>query len=483
MLFETFNIENQWLSSGERRLNASSYAKGSIKMLNLLDKLKRSGLNIENLSIFSDNIFAGKRSKRLFTTQRHGLPYLMPIDLFAFKLKPRKWIRRETKDLKNWRVSENIILISQSGTLGRVLITNKLFKDIILSQNIIRYVPNEVGLTKIGYIFAYLSSWMGQALITKDQYGAAIRHIEPHHIANIPIPIVPVLEDTINQKILEAHRLREEAQELLLRAELLLFSELKLPEIDEEDIEYFDAVHGATIKSFEVNVSELNMRLDASYHLPLAHLAVKKINETECGTAKRLEEVAYPFLPHRFKRPYVKSSSDGVHLLQGSHIALIKPLGIKYIWNKMKNLQSYIVKRNWLLVTCSGTIGKLSMVREQWNGWAATNHLLRIVPNETKKPPENNIHPGYLNVFLLSVYGQVQFQSRIYGGVVDEIGEAGELVNDIFILKPKDKRIENKIGDIVFQAYDKRDKANQLEKDAINILESKIKELTHFDLA
>jgi len=78
---------------------------------------------------------------------------------------------------------------------------------------------------------------------------------------------------------------------------------------------------------------------------------------------------------------------------------------------------------------------------------------------------------------LLSIYGQVQFQRLIYGGVVDEIGEAGELFNDILILKPKNKDIENKIGNFTFEAYDKRDKANQVEDEAIKSLERRLKEI------
>jgi type I restriction enzyme S subunit len=137
----------------------------------------------------------------------------------------------------------------------------------------------------------------------------------------------------------------------------------------------------------------------------------------------------------------------------------------------MKNLNAYIVRKNWILVTCSGTIGRLSIVRDYWDEWAATNHLLRIIPNE------NEIHPGYLIAFLLSIYGQVQFQRLIYGGVVDEIGEAGELFNDILILKPQNKDIENRIGNFTFEAYDKRDKANQIEDEAIKLLERRLKEI------
>jgi len=185
-----------------------------------------------------------------------------------------------------------------------------------------------------------------------------------------------------------------------------------------------------------------------------------------------LTNVADSFVPPRFKRAYVKDASDGLPLLQGTHIPQIKPQDIKYIWKGMKNLESYIIRKNWICVTCSGTIGRLSLIRDGWDGWAATNHLLRVVPKESE------IHPGYLGVFLLSIYGQAQFQRLTYGGVVDEIGEAGELFDDILVLKPENKTLEDRIGNLVYDAYDKRDKANQLEDEAINLLENKLRELT-----
>jgi type I restriction enzyme S subunit len=133
----------------------------------------------------------------------------------------------------------------------------------------------------------------------------------------------------------------------------------------------------------------------------------------------------------------------------------------------MKGIDIYRVKRNWILVTCSGTIGRTSLVRNYWHDWTATNHLLRIVPQE------NDINPGYLTAFLLSIYGRVQFQRLIYGGVVDEIGEAGELFNDILILKPNSD-LQNEIGRLVYQAYDEKDRANIIENEAVSLLESKL---------
>ncbi|MFC1862252.1 hypothetical protein ACFLX6_03090 [Chloroflexota bacterium] len=50
----------------------------------------------------------------------------------------------------------------------------------------------------------------------------------------------------------------------------------------------------------------------------------------------------------------------------------------------------------------------------------------------------------------------MQFQRLIYGGVVDEIREAGELFNNILVLKPKNKEVEDKIGNLTFKSSNKK---------------------------
>lgn len=468
--FQVFEIESRWLYEGEKRLDASFYAQDVIASKILIGELEERGVEIGSVESMPKDIFHRARFRRNYVGIGRGQPFLTPTDLFMFPLKPRKSVVDPPEGLE---VSPEWILITCSGTVGRTIIANKFISECVLSHDIIRVVPKNKEF--LGYLYAYLNTWIGQAFLTKDQYGATVKHIEPHHVASIPIPRIPELEEEINQRIFEVHRLREEAQELLLKAEDMLYSELGLAEIDEDVVEYFGGERGRIVKAFEIKASELNGRLDASYHIPLFHLTTQNLIKAKSGIIKRLGNVAYSFVPPRFKRAYVRDPSDGVPLLQGTHVPQIKPQDIKYIWKEMKNLNLYIVRKNWILVTCSGSIGRLSLIRDFWDEWIATNHLLRVIPDL------NEIHPGYLTAFLLSIYGQVQFQRLVYGGVVDEIGEAGELFNDILILKPKDKDIEDKIGDLVFEAYDKRDKANQIEDEAIKLLERRLEELAEVE--
>lgn len=459
----TFEVQSKWVVEGEKRLNASSFSPDAANSLLLIDNLRMRGIKIDDVDCTVKDSFYPSRFKRLYA--RRGRIFLSSKDIFDF------W--PEGKRIGNvseeYLIKPGWILVTRSGSVGRVLIANRFTANAAISEHVIRIVPNES--TPTGYLYTYLISRIGQPLLTKNIFGGVVDEIEPRHIAKVPIPRIPELEKQIDQRICEAYVLREEAQALLAKTQETLYSGLGLREIDEDDGRYFGEKNGRIVRSFETRTSELALRLDASYHLPLSHLAIQNLMETQSGTVKRLEDVADSFVPPRFKRAYVSDSSDGIPLLQGTHIPQIRPQDIKYIWKEMKNLESYIVKKNWILVTCSGTIGRLSLVRDYWDGWSATNHLLRVIPDERE------IHPGYLTAFLLSIYGKVQFQRLIYGGVVDEIGEAGELFNDVLILKPKNKELEDTIGAQVFEAYDKRDKASQVESEAVELLETRLKEI------
>ncbi len=142
----------------------------------------------------------------------------------------------------------------------------------------------------------------------------------------------------------------------------------------------------------------------------------------------------------------------------------------------MPNLERYILKRGWVLVTCSGTIGRTALVSNTWDGWAATNHITRLIPKE-----EDMLNPGYLTLYLQTVYGQAQVLALSYGAVVEEIGEAGKLFEQILVALP-DKSTQDKIGNLVIEAYELKDKANMLEQEAVSLLEKHLEELSGVSL-
>jgi len=122
------------------------------------------------------------------------------------------------------------------------------------------------------------------------------------------------------------------------------------------------------------------------------------------------------------------------------------------------------------LLTRSGTVGKTAIVTSSIEGWGASEHILRII---TK--PE--INPGYLLMFLSSIYGNLQVLGKIYGGVVNEIAEKDiSLLEKIKVLMPHEEELQKRIGNQVREAYEKKDQANKLEEETIKLLERKLEE-------
>ena len=463
------DVPVHWINEGEKRLDAGFYAQDVIKARVVLEKIVNKA-NVQNLRDLADDIFM-PALKVTIPFYDEGDEYLTQSEVEFFLPKARKKVNvKKIENVDKWKVKRGYLLISQSGTIGRITMATRHLERFIISPNPIRIILDE----KIrGYVYAFLSSWIGQALIKSPQYGITVKHILPHHLYNIPVPHIPDLEEKINKKILEAHRLREEAQELLLKAEEMIYSELGLPKIDEDDVEYFGGELGRLVKAFEVKASELDYRLDASYHVPILRLIKKKLKDKEKNRIfelKRLGDgIAKVFDLPTYKRIYVRPE-EGYPILSGVHLRQIKLYDLKYIsgrsfYQREKSIiEKYKIKKGWILTTERGTTGVSALVTEFWDGWLASHNILRVIPQK--------VNPGYLLAYLNIEYAQYQLKSKELGAVV-EVLDPRDMEN-ILLPIPVDKSIEDKIGSLVIEAYNKKDKANRIEEEARKELEESL---------
>ena len=158
-------------------------------------------------------------------------------------------------------------------------------------------------------------------------------------------------------------------------------------------------------------------RLDAGYFNPAVARALDTLRHSGMSLAQLGDITSRVFIPPRFKRIYVEREY-GIPFLQGSHVVHFQPADLKYLSRTAhKRLERWIIQAGWLLVTCSGTVGRVTLCPSEWDGWAASQHILRIIPDENACPP------GYLYSFLASPLGHVQLTAQIYGAVVDELTE------------------------------------------------------------
>jgi type I restriction enzyme S subunit len=299
--------------------------------------------------------------------------------------------------------------------------------------------------------------------MVKEQYGMTVTHLEPQHLARLPVPLLPDDEQqAIHEQIMQAYRLRDEANDLLDKADELLHTELGLPRFDESQVPYLFG--SSKPKAFTVRATELEGRLDASFHIPIARAVIEQLRKGKYPLVRLGDVTIRIFIPPRFKRIYV-SPEYGVPFLQGSHVPMIKPYDLKYLSRRAneRHIEECLIREGWVLVTRSGTVGRLTLVPKALDGWAASEHCLRIVPNPKR------VHAGYLAAFLITPYGQHQLTSKIYGGVVGELTEEDTAA---IWLPDAPLEVQRRIGTLVMQAFEKKEEANAIEDRAIARLEN-----------
>ena len=397
------------------------------------------------------------RFKRIWV-KKSELPIYQPSAIVDLKPKPDGYISKATEtNIDALRVHRGQILLTCSGTIGNVAYVSKTLDGKIFSHDLIRI--NAAKDFDAGYIYAYLKSKAGNEILLTSSYGAVITHIEPEHLAAVPIPDAPPnTKRRIHELIVRSYALRDESNELVDRATALLISELQLPDIEALGDE----------KTFTVRLSNLFGRLDASFHDPI----VRKINQhlsryaaevTTIGDGRISKAV---ILPGRFKRVYV-DEGYGVTFFGGRSIGELDPSDKKYLSFAMhddKIRDELTIREKMILITCSGTIGKVTLVPKHWNGWAMTHDIIRLIPNEKIT--------GYVYIWLQTDFAAKIIDSFAYGAVVRHIEKNHLEAVPIPLLK--NSVAQDEINSLALAANDRRYEAYLLEQQALKILDTEI---------
>jgi type I restriction enzyme S subunit len=410
--------------------------------------------------------FYPNRFKRILV-EKSEYPLILPSQIQEIKPEPKGYLSLLCNtDFEVLKAQKGQILLTRSGTIGNCSLVGMTLDGKTISDDIIRITCDNEGNT--GYLYAFLHTKIGKALIRANEYGAVVSHIEPEHLESVLIPDPPhVLKKQIHDLVVRSYALRDESNVLLDEAEALLYTALNLPPLEKSHPVYFDDTAG--LRNYAVKLSKLNGRLDASCHVPIVDAILRRLKEgaAEIITIGDPRISKRVILPGRFARVYVKEGQGSV-FFGGKQLFELDPSNKKYLSLKHHGeriKRELLLKENMVMITCSGTIGKVALVPKHWKDWTANQHIIRI------EPTSNDI-AGYLYVFLASDYGRELIRRFTYGAVVDEIDN--HQVSQIAIPLLKDAAVQGEINRLALEANKKRTEAYYLEQEAIRITNEEV---------
>lgn len=441
------------LASGGR-LEASVF---NIEAYQAKDIINKSPWKQVPLSSMMSNCFYPGRFKRNYL--KKGIGFLGSAEMLNILPEPVKYMA----DNPSVKVRKGQILLSRSGTIGNVTYVNKTLEKFLVSEHAIRIEAKE----NAGYLYAFLKTRVGKLLIDAGMHGAVVSQLEPEHIQDIIVSIAShEIVTKIHSLIVQSFDLQDESNDLILEAKNELLKELDLPAL--ENIKPSSVLHDSGLSYYSISMHDFENRLDSSYHNPIAReivgqIKMKNISLVDIKDDRISQDI---ILPGRFKRIYVEEGY-GVPFIGGKQIGTLDPrtgknLSFQNHGDRIK--EQLTIHENQVMITCSGTIGRVNIAPKHWDGWASSQHIIRITAS-------SDLMAGYLYIWLSSEYGKELIQRFTYGSVVDEIDD--EHIGSVLVPYILESKIAS-IGEKVLKANEKRYQAFQIEQQAINIFNESV---------
>ena len=447
------------------RFDGSYHLSEGVMCKQLVNSSPYGLLKIEDAA---ERIFNGNRIKRVYISNKeYGLPFLSSSDILCTDLDNVKYAsRRYTSSIEDMTLGEGWTLITRSGTIGNCAYTNKQHAQKLASEDVIRLIPNNI--LKGGYVYAYLASKYGYAMLTQGTFGGVIQHIEPDFVGSIPIPKLPEnFQSEVDDLVKKSATLRSDATELLKEAEILLKSEASLKDLTPEDYDYFGPrTYKRQVSCFVRERKDVNVvTINAFNHSE----RIRNTKQMISCTTLPLKDVLLNgdvFSTGSFPRVEVKGE-NGVMLINQSDIfdTIIKG---KYISKRNVRL-SNLVEYGEVLIAGVGTLGENeSFCRVIYANEGLVNQL---VSGEFIRMKTNAVPSGYLFAWLNTDYG-FRFIRNTQAGT-KLCRPIPKLLLEIPVpIIAKDKMEE--IDRMVREAHTMRYQANQKELKAIAMVEAEI---------
>lgn len=228
-----FSVSTQLseMLEGDIRLDATYYGSAVYQARKFLEDFKETGGQVGTIEAMSDGTFNPPPIKRVYTDNDEiGTPYMLPQEMFDFYWSPKKYVLKDKMpDIDDWFLKRGWVVLTQSGSVGKPYFATKADEKNVLSQNAIRIPLKDSA--EGGFLYAYLSTWIGQTLLKKDEFGITVKHIRPQHVDRIDVPMIDAeLRKQVGEKVEEAFNLRAKAIALLDEAKAAIYEAISAPD-------------------------------------------------------------------------------------------------------------------------------------------------------------------------------------------------------------------------------------------------------------
>ncbi|MDT0468732.1 methylation-associated defense system restriction endonuclease subunit S MAD5 [Streptomyces gibsoniae] len=462
-------VMSGWLAEQGLRMDASPYLSGALEARKLLEKLPVEKNRLREVTTGHDGgIFNGPQFSRTYlTSPDHAVPFLGSTDMmeadFSFLPLLAKTIANRLPYLE---IQPGMTLVSCSGTIGRMAYARPDMKGIWSSQHVMKIEPDEAVIPS-GYLYTFLRSPYGVPMIASSAYGAIIQHIEPHHIADLPVPrFADALEQKIHKLVEEAARLRAAYQAGVRAATEDFFKSVGLPELN--DLRWHEQARDLGFEVVEVTAASLRAMNHASRAMQIKE-ALTSVEHSSLGQICAEGRLATGPM---FKRIDSDLNHGGCLLVGQRQGWWTRPEDARVI-SRASTPDDCFMADETVLVAAQGLpaeyglFGRAILVTGSWLPYAYSQHFLRIKSSSPEVPG------AYLYAFLRSEAAMRLFRSMLAGSGPQSIHALLLTEFPIPIAPPTDRE---RIAETVRQAYRNRDQADKLEDEALTLLIKAIEE-------
>ncbi|URM90327.1 restriction endonuclease subunit S [Streptomyces sp. MRC013] len=453
-------VTSDWLADQGFRLDPSPYLSGALEARKLLERLPNT-VRLNNMTAgHNGGIFNGPKFSRVYLDDlNHTVPFLGSTDMMEadFSFLPQLSTKVADK-FPYLEVKPGMTLISCSGTVGRMAYVRPDMAGIWSSQHVMKVAANTERIPS-GYLYTFLRSKFGVPMIASSAYGAIIQHIEPHHIADLPVPrFEEKLEERIHRMVELSARLRAHFQAGLVAATEDFFRSVDLPELI--DIRWHQQDRDLGFEVEEVGPTTLRA-------LNFAPRAMRLIDKLGSVPGKTLGEICAGGTLRtgaRFKR-IDADPTHGVRLVGQRQAFWIRPEGR---WISAAQAPDDILQQDeTVLVAAHGTLGENEvyarsiLVTGSWLENAFSQDFVRVLSGDEE------VTGAYLFALFRSDAMFRILRSMSVGGKQQEYHS--RLLRDLPIplAAPEDR---HRIAETVRRAYRNRDRADVLEDQALALL-------------